>query len=228
MRVLARRRVTPGSEPCPGGRYRPAVLPARGGTAAAFAGPHPEGRPCQRPGLPARPPGHQDHPPAAGRRHRQDHPRDRLRRHQPDQRARHRAGPGPPGPRALVHRGTSPYKGHDVQRRHLHQPAAGPPAWPPSAPPSSRPSKAPATCTSPKAAATTPPPPRPSTSTALIRQKWDIHGTRRSPADGRQRSCSLTTGTGCAQAVRAVRSRFVSCRSSAVRRGCCGAGWPPS
>ena len=42
------------------------------------------------------------------------------------------------------------------------------PTWPPSAPPSSRPSKTPATCTSPKAAATTPPPPKPSTSTASI------------------------------------------------------------
>ena len=60
-------------------------------------------------------------------------------------------------------------------------PAAGPPTWPPSAPPSSRPSKTPATCTSPKADATTPPPPRPSAFTASIRQKWDIHGTRRSP-----------------------------------------------
>jgi predicted transposase YbfD/YdcC len=45
-------------------------------------------------------------------------------------------------------------------------PAAGPPTWPPSAPRSSRPSRTPATCTSPKADATThhrrnPPPPRP-------------------------------------------------------------------
>ena len=47
-----------------------------------------------------------------GHRHRQDLPRDRLRRHQPDQRARHHAGPGPPGPRALVHRGAPPYPGH--------------------------------------------------------------------------------------------------------------------
>ena len=36
--------------------------------------------------FPRRPPGHQDHPLAAGHRHRQDLPRDRLRRHQPDQR----------------------------------------------------------------------------------------------------------------------------------------------
>ena len=48
--------------------------------------PHPEGRARQRPGLPARPPGHQDHPLAAGHRHRQGLPPDRLRRHQPDQR----------------------------------------------------------------------------------------------------------------------------------------------
>jgi predicted transposase YbfD/YdcC len=50
-------------------------------------------------------------------------------------------------------------------------PAAGPPTWPPSAQPSSRPSRMPATCTSPRADATTPPPPRPSASTASIRQK---------------------------------------------------------
>src|SRR6266480_771800 len=62
-------------------------------------------------------------------------------------------------------------------------PAAGPPTWPPSAPPSSRPSKAPATCTSPKAGATTPPPPKPSASTASIRTDTDIQGTRRSPAE---------------------------------------------
>src|SRR5207302_10612102 len=60
-------------------------------------------------------------------------------------------------------------------------PAADPSTWPPSAPPSSRPSKTPATCTSPKADATTPPPPKPSASTASIRTDTDIHGTRRSP-----------------------------------------------
>src|SRR5205809_848644 len=60
-------------------------------------------------------------------------------------------------------------------------PAAGPPTWPPSAPPSSRPSKTPATCTSPKAGATTPPQPKPSTFTASIKTETDIHGTRRSP-----------------------------------------------
>ena len=48
--------------------------------------PDPEGRPRQPPELPARPPGHQDHPPAAGHRHREDLPPDRLRRHQLDQR----------------------------------------------------------------------------------------------------------------------------------------------
>jgi predicted transposase YbfD/YdcC len=36
------------------------------------------------------PPGHQDHPVAAGHRHRQGLPADRLRRHQPGQRRRHR------------------------------------------------------------------------------------------------------------------------------------------
>src|ERR1700690_1864097 len=61
-------------------------------------------------------------------------------------------------------------------------PATGPPTWPPSAPPSSRPSKTPATCTSPKAAATTPPRPKPSASIASIRTDANIHGTRRSPA----------------------------------------------
>src|SRR5438034_11795533 len=66
-------------------------------------------------------------------------------------------------------------------------PAAGPPTWPPSAPPSSRPSKTPATCTSPKAGATTPPQPKPSTFTASIKTETDIHGTRRSPADGSRR-----------------------------------------
>src|SRR5881396_2398213 len=66
-------------------------------------------------------------------------------------------------------------------------PAAGPPTWPPSAPPSSRPSKTPATCTSPKAGATTPPQPKPSTFTASIKTETDIHGTRRSPAAGLRR-----------------------------------------
>ena len=45
-----------------------------------------KGRPRQPAGLPLRPPGHQDHPPAQGHRHRQGLPRDRLRRHQLDQR----------------------------------------------------------------------------------------------------------------------------------------------
>ena len=48
--------------------------------------PHPEGRPRQRPGLPARPPGHQDHQVAERYRHRQGLPPDRLRRHPLDQR----------------------------------------------------------------------------------------------------------------------------------------------
>ena len=56
-------------------------------------------------GVPRRPPGHHDHPPAGGRHRGQDLPPGRLRRHQPDQHARHRAGPGPPGPRAPVRRG---------------------------------------------------------------------------------------------------------------------------
>ena len=38
------------------------------------------------PGLPRRPPGHQDHPVAAGHGHRENLPRDHLRHHQPDQR----------------------------------------------------------------------------------------------------------------------------------------------
>ena len=48
--------------------------------------PDPEGRARQPPGLPPRPPGHQDQPVAAGHRYRQGLPPDRLRRHQPDQR----------------------------------------------------------------------------------------------------------------------------------------------
>jgi hypothetical protein len=47
--------------------------------------------------------GYQDHPLSRRHSHRQDHPRDRLRRHQLNQRARHRAGPDPTGPRALIH-----------------------------------------------------------------------------------------------------------------------------
>jgi len=46
----------------------------------------------------------------------------------------------------------------------------GPSTWPPSAPPSSRPSKTSATCTSPKAAATTPPRLKPSAFTASTRR----------------------------------------------------------
>ena len=52
--------------------------------------PHPEGRARQRPGLPSCPPGHQDHPVAAGDRRRQGLPPGRLRRHQPGQRPGHR------------------------------------------------------------------------------------------------------------------------------------------
>src|SRR5947209_4479219 len=66
-------------------------------------------------------------------------------------------------------------------------PAAGLPTWPPSAPPSSRPSKTPATCTFPKADATTPPQPKPSASTASIRTDADNHGTRRSPGSWARR-----------------------------------------
>jgi hypothetical protein len=136
----------------PGGRSRPAASPA------TPARPHRDqdlkGRPRQLPGLPQSLPGHQDHPPAAGHGHRQDHPRDRLRHHQPDQRARHR---GRPGPRALVHRGTSPYKSGTRRSARTPPPAGpatGPATWPPSAQPSSRPSRMPATCTSPRAGAT--------------------------------------------------------------------------
>ena len=56
-----------------------------------------------------RPPGHQDHPVAAGYRYRQGLPPGRLRRHQLDQQLRHRQRPGPPGPRAVVHRGAPPH-----------------------------------------------------------------------------------------------------------------------
>ena len=90
-------------------RQVPAGSTTREHRARPHRDPHPEGRPRQPPGLPPRPPGHQDHPLAGGHRHRQDLPRDRLRRHQPDQRRRHRAGPGPPRPRALVHRGAPPH-----------------------------------------------------------------------------------------------------------------------
>ena len=53
--------------------------------ARPYRDPHPESRPRRPPGLPVRPSGHQDHPPAEGHRHQQDHPRDRLRGHQLDQ-----------------------------------------------------------------------------------------------------------------------------------------------
>src|SRR6266550_4479030 len=76
--------------------------------------PHPQDRPRQPPGLPPGPPGHQDHPPAPGHRHRKDLTRDRLRHNQHDHRPRHRSGPGPPGSRALVHRGTPPRPGRDI------------------------------------------------------------------------------------------------------------------
>ena len=119
-----------------------------------------------------------------GHRHRQDHPRDRLRRHQPDQRARHRAGPGPPGPRALVHRGTPPHKGHDVQRRHRHQPYRQRARQPGHHPrrhhrghQRRRLPARPRRPTRPHHPRRNPPPPRP-----RLGQKWDIHGTRRSPA----------------------------------------------
>jgi hypothetical protein len=50
--------------------------------------------PRQRPGLPARPAGHQDRPVAAGHLCRQDLPPGRLRHHQPGQRPRHYRRPG--------------------------------------------------------------------------------------------------------------------------------------
>jgi hypothetical protein len=179
---MRKRSCTPRSGPCPAAgtgrhlRLRDRARPSRD--------PHPEGRPRQPPGLPRLPPGHQDHPLAAGRRRRPDHPPDRLRHHQPDQRPRHRPGPGPPRPRALVHRGTPPPRPRrGLRRRRRHQPHRQRAAnLAPSAPPSSRPSKRPATCTSPKAGATIPLPPKPFASTASIRTEADIHGTRRSPA----------------------------------------------
>ena len=145
--------------------------------------PHPEGRARQRPGLPARPPGHQDHPLAERHHYRQDHPPDGLRRHQP--------GPAPTPPRPTwpawsastgpSRRTTTSATSPSAKMPPPAGPAAGPSTWPPSAPPSPRPSKTPATCTSPKAAATTPPPPKPSASTGSIKTDADIHGTRRSP-----------------------------------------------
>jgi hypothetical protein len=76
--------------------------------------PDPEGRSRQPPGLPPRPPGHQDHPLAQGHRHRQGLPRVRLRHHQPDQRRCQHTGSGSARPRALVHRGTSPRPGRRI------------------------------------------------------------------------------------------------------------------
>jgi len=96
--------------------------------------------------------------------------------------------PGPAGPRALVRRGASPHQGYDIQRRHFYQPdrqRARQPGHHPRRRHRGH-QKTPATCTSPKAGAITRPPPRPSTCTALISQKWDIHGTRRSPATRRR------------------------------------------
>ena len=97
----------------------------------------------------------------------EDLPRDRLRHHQHDQRPRHHAGPGPPGPRALVRRSI-----HHIRDVTFHEYTAtshtgsDPPTWLLSASPSSQPSKMPVTCMSPKAGVSTPPrrsppPPRP-------------------------------------------------------------------
>src|SRR6266851_8003058 len=146
--------------------------------------PHSQGRPRQRTRSSRRLPGHQDHPLAERHRRQPGLPADRLRRHQPGQRPGRRRRPGPPGPRAVVHRGAPPTDATSPSAKTTRPagPAAGPSTWPPSAPPSPRPSKTPATCTSPKAGATTPPPPKRSAATASIKTDADIHGTRRSPA----------------------------------------------
>jgi predicted transposase YbfD/YdcC len=133
---------------------------------------------CQPPGLPRRPPGHQDH------RRRQQITAGKVSRE-------------------TVYAVTSLTSAHattqDLARlvrehwsieAHHHirdvtfgedastsRKAAGQPTWPRSAPPSSRPSKTPATCTSPKGGETIPLPPRPSACTASIRAETDIHRT---------------------------------------------------
>ena len=130
------------------------------------------GRGRGRQDLPRRPPRRRHPGPPPGRRRTRQAPagpprgRRQAQRDQPFHRTAGTAGPG-------RGRGETPPPA---------VPAADPPTWPPSAPPSPRPSRTPVTCTSRKTGATTPPPPKPSTSTASIRQKWDIHGTRRSPA----------------------------------------------
>ena len=113
----------PASRRCPGGRRPGRQRHPRTPGTDALETPHPQDRRDAK-GLafPGAAPGHQDHPPAAGHRHRQDLPRDRLRHHQPDQRPGHRAGPGPPRPRALDHRGTPPHPGRDIRRGHRGQP----------------------------------------------------------------------------------------------------------
>ena len=83
------RPVSPGSRHCPGGRSRPAALTRDAGHGRI------ETRSLKTAhvsslGFPGRPPGHQDHPLAAGHGHREDLPPDRLRHHQPDQRTGHR------------------------------------------------------------------------------------------------------------------------------------------
>ena len=56
---------------------------------------------------------------------------------------------------------------------------------------------------------TTPPPPKPSTSTASISQKWDIHGSRRSPE-------TIAGYVGQAAGKRGLAQRFGNYESRAV------------
>jgi hypothetical protein len=128
--------------------------------------------------FPERPPGHQDHPVAAGHLCRQDLPPDRLRRHQPDQRRRHRAGHSPGGPRALVHRG-APLRpdvsfGEDTATSCTGR---GPVKLATIRATIIAALKDAGYLHIPKAAATTPPRLKPSAFTASIRTDADIHGT---------------------------------------------------
>ena len=136
-----------------------------------------------------RPSGHQDHPVAAGHRHRQGLPPGRLRRHQPDRRRRHRGGPGPPGPRAVVHRGTPPRPRPYFQGRCRRQPHRQRSRQPGHHPRGRH--RGPQRCGYlhiPQGRATTPAQPKPSAFTGSIRTDADIHGTRRSPALERARA----------------------------------------
>ena len=198
-------------------RSRPTTSPATPGTAAPS--PHPGGRPCQRPGLPRRPPGHQDHPLAGEHGHRRTPARPST------------PSPAWPAPAAAQDLARLVSDHWSIEARdHMRAvtfvedarpaaPAAGPPTWPPSGLPSSRPSRTPATCTSPKEGATTAPPPKPSASTASIRTRTDIHGTRRSP--GRlppPGAGDLRAGAGGAEIPATAFGRCAAEVSAAIRR----------